>query len=272
MITRVLTALLLLLILVPAILWAPMEVLAVIFLLIATAGAWEWSRLLGCKKSSATLYVIGILLWALGLWFNPAWASIAVGGALLFWSIYVPWALYAGVRKLSSFEKNALLLAGFLVFSACWLALMMVHVKGITYMLSLLVTVWLADSAAYFVGKTFGRRKLAPQLSPGKTLEGALGGFVFVLTVSAIVAYWGRLEPTFFGAILAKQGWGIALLSTGLLVAVSIVGDIFESLQKRQAGVKDSGSLLPGHGGVLDRIDALLPTLPLALLLGLCGV
>lgn len=269
---RLITAFVLLALLLPTIFWAPVELLASVLFIAVAVGAWEWSRLLGFAKSISTIYVLLIALCGIGFWHSPESVSFAVGGALLFWMIYIPWALYAGVRKIKFFERSFLLLAGVFVLSACWLALMMAHARSVSYMLSLLLTVWLADSGAYFFGKACGRNKLAPELSPGKTIEGALGGLLLVLVVAAVVAYGGQFEPTFFGTMLGEHGWGIAFLAMTLLVVASISGDLFESLLKRQAGVKDSGSSLPGHGGVLDRIDALLPTLPLALLLSLCGI
>jgi phosphatidate cytidylyltransferase len=118
--------------------------------------------------------------------------------------------------------------------------------------------VWLADIAAYFFGRTFGKRKLAPSISPGKTWEGAIGGGV------AVVVYGFMLAPQLPGKLSAN--YGLLLLVLIVLVAISIIGDLFESLLKRQAGLKDSSNVLPGHGGVLDRIDSLTSTLPLVAL------
>jgi phosphatidate cytidylyltransferase len=138
---------------------------------------------------------------------------------------------------------------------------------GVAFVLSLLLVVWLADIGAYFAGKAFGKHKLAPSISPGKTWEGALGGWLAVIVVALVAALTRVFEPTLFLALLEHLGSARALIALTLLVAFSIVGDLFESMLKRQAGVKDSSGLLPGHGGVLDRIDALLPVLPLAMLL-----
>jgi phosphatidate cytidylyltransferase len=136
--------------------------------------------------------------------------------------------------------------------------------------LSVLLLVWMADIAAYFGGKTFGRRKLAPSISPGKTWEGAISGFigVFVLAASWL---WADAQGLANASSLYGRLWTfgplLAAVALAFLVAMSVVGDLVESLVKRSAGVKDSSGLLPGHGGVLDRVDALLPVLPLAMML-----
>ena len=160
-----------------------------------------------------------------------------------------------------------LLLAGIVVFVACWHALVAARMQGVPFVLSLLLLVWLADIGAYFSGKAFGKHKLAPAISPGKTWEGAIGGWLVVMIVAAAAVFLHAFEPTLYSALLAQWGAVRTLLALTLLVAFSVVGDLFESMMKRQAGVKDSSGLLPGHGGVLDRIDALLPVLPLAMLL-----
>jgi phosphatidate cytidylyltransferase len=130
-----------------------------------------------------------------------------------------------------------------------------------------MLVVWLADIGAYFAGKAFGRHKLAPAISPGKTWEGAIGGWLAVLIVAAVAFALHAFEPTLYSALLEHLGAARTLVTLTILVVFSVIGDLFESMLKRQAGVKDSSGLLPGHGGVLDRIDALLPVLPLAMLL-----
>ncbi|MNQ49508.1 Phosphatidate cytidylyltransferase [compost metagenome] len=129
---------------------------------------------------------------------------------------------------------------------------------------------WIADIGAYFSGKAFGKRKLAPSISPGKSWEGAIGGGIAVLLIAAITIIAAPslpvLQDTFAVQLQLRRGWLVALLVLLLVVAASIVGDLFESQLKRRAGIKDSSNLLPGHGGVLDRIDALIPVLPFAAL------
>jgi phosphatidate cytidylyltransferase len=157
-----------------------------------------------------------------------------------------------------------------LVLWLTWLALCQSKNIGVNYLLSVLALVWVADVAAYFGGRAFGRRKLASNISPGKSWEGVFSG---VLAVCVLALIWlalddhqTRASPSLFSMLLQHSPvW--AFLGVAVLVGMSVVGDLAESLVKRSAGVKDSSALLPGHGGVLDRVDALLPTLPLALML-----
>ena len=165
-------------------------------------------------------------------------------------------------------------LTGLALLVLAWLALIRAHRMGVNFLLSLLVLVWAADVVAYFAGRALGgrifHRKLAPSISPGKTWEGAIGGFLGVLLIAALWIVWDQghlqLEPSLHTRLWSKGVW-FALPAWVFLTAMSVVGDLVESLVKRSAGVKDSSGLLPGHGGVLDRVDALLPTLPLAMLL-----
>jgi phosphatidate cytidylyltransferase len=167
----------------------------------------------------------------------------------LFWAIAVPLWLWRGVREA---HRAALAAAGFLVIVPAALALATLEPAEI---LAVLVLVWIADTAAYFVGRSFGRRKLAPSISPGKTWEGAAGGVGGALIYAVVLgAFWG-------GA------WWAYLAIAAVLAVLSIIGDLFESAAKRQAGVKDSGTLLPGHGGIMDRIDSATATLPVCALL-----
>jgi phosphatidate cytidylyltransferase len=147
-------------------------------------------------------------------------------------------------------------------------------VIGTNYLLSVLVLVWVADIAAYFAGRSLGgrfiQRKLAPGISPGKSWEGALGGMLGVVIVAFawrwLDTVWMVQVPSFYSHLGVKGVWFL-LIAMIFMVVMSVVGDLFESLVKRSAGVKDSSGLLPGHGGVLDRIDALLPAMPLAMML-----
>jgi phosphatidate cytidylyltransferase len=166
---------------------------------------------------------------------------------------------------------------GLLLLWAAWLAVVQARVLGIDMLLSVLTLVWIADVAAYFVGRALGGRfigrKLAPAISPGKSWEGALGGALAVLVLGVV---WVLVEIDLAlpiqergiqGQLLDRHGAVLLALALLFLTAMSIVGDLVESLLKRNAGVKDSSGLLPGHGGVLDRVDALLPVLPLAMML-----
>jgi phosphatidate cytidylyltransferase len=136
--------------------------------------------------------------------------------------------------------------------------------RSVVFLLSAMAIVWVADIGAYFAGRAFGKRKLAPSISPGKTWEGVAGGLLAVLLLSALST---QLPQTFQAQLLLRYGWFKSIVLLALLVFASVVGDLFESMLKRRADVKDSGRILPGHGGVLDRIDALVPTMPLAYLL-----
>ncbi len=157
---------------------------------------------------------------------------------------------------------------------ATWLAVAQARVIGVNFLLSILVLVWVADIAAYFAGRAFGGRfsrgKLAPSISPGKSWEGVWGGMVGVVLLALIWRWvdqaWQLQVPSLYSR-LGQQGDWFLWLAVLFLAAMSVVGDLVESLIKRSAGVKDSSGLLPGHGGVLDRVDALLPTLPLAMML-----
>jgi phosphatidate cytidylyltransferase len=178
--------------------------------------------------------------------------------------------LRGGLAGWGSVHIAIKLLGGTLALWLCWVAIFQAKRVGINYMLSIFVLVWIADIAAYFAGKAFGRLKLAPSLSPSKSWEGVWGGTCAVW-VLAIVWVWADQMAMFDSpsiySLLYAHGWVYFLVSITFLTAMSVVGDLVESMVKRSAGVKDSSQLLPGHGGVLDRVDALLPTLPLAMML-----
>ena len=154
-----------------------------------------------------------------------------------------------------------------------WVAVAQARMKGINFLFSVLVLVWVADIFAYFFGRAFGgrffARKLAPSISPGKTWEGALGGMFGVVGCAMVWRFMdsklSSVVPSLYSR-LSEVHWGFMVLAVLFLASMSIVGDLVESLFKRSAGVKDSSGLLPGHGGVLDRVDALLPILPLAMM------
>jgi len=166
------------------------------------------------------------------------------------------------------------LVGGLLALWVAWLAAVQARLIGINFLLSILVLVWVADVFAYFAGRAFGlkftRRKLAPAISPGKSWEGVWGGMAGVV-VLALAWVWADASAQATVASLysrlATRGWWLLLLGVVFMAAMSVVGDLVESLIKRSAGAKDSSRLLPGHGGVLDRVDALLPTLPIAMML-----
>jgi phosphatidate cytidylyltransferase len=265
--TRVITAVLLLAVIIPALVFLSSRGWALLVLVMLVAAAWEWARL--CGYSGARVYVLPLLVAAaagLVLLYPPA---LKVGdawliGVALLWVLAVPaWLRWrdrvpAGPR---------LAIMGWLVLLACWYAVWRARDAGWIYLLLLMATVWIADIAAYFAGKAFGKHKLAPAVSPGKTWEGVIGAIVGVQIFAIVCILNEASVPNYFGGLAARAGWAGALLAALVLTGVSVIGDLFESLLKRRAGIKDSSNLLPGHGGVLDRVDALLSTLPVALAL-----
>jgi phosphatidate cytidylyltransferase len=149
----------------------------------------------------------------------------------------------------------------------CFVAITSLFKHSALFLFSAMAVVWVADIGAYFAGKAFGKRKLAPTISPGKSWEGAVGGWLAVLAIAAGAASIPVLGDSLPARLQVKAGWAGFVVVLTLLCAASVVGDLFESMLKRRAGMKDSSALLPGHGGVLDRIDALIPVLPVVALL-----
>jgi phosphatidate cytidylyltransferase len=271
---RIVTAVVLLALLIPA-LWSeavwPFPMLTLAFL---AAAGWEWARLNGTVGLPAVAWAAAVLLAGLLAW----WAALVgtnlhglVVLAALAWLLGGPWALHAGVDGWARTPASARRVLGVGVGIAAWVALVEARAQGLGFVLSVFCTVWVADIAAYAGGRLFGRRKLAPRISPGKSWEGAICGVVAVWLLAwgwwTLQPSWPMLGPSLFSALHERFGPGPAMLLLTGLVAMSVVGDLFESLLKRAAHVKDSSGLLPGHGGVLDRIDALLPVFPLALAL-----
>ncbi len=268
---RVLTALALLAIFLPVLWFAPLIWLGALIAVVITLAAWEWWRLLFPHNPKRAVSYAGLCLLSLSIWFMYAGMQaiqILLWLTLAFWLLVVPVLMSRALDLNMQFWRWPLAIAGLFILPACWFALMHLRAISMTLFLSVLVLVWAADIGAYFAGKAFGRHKLAVRLSPGKSIEGAIGGCLLVLCIAILGAtYFSDFElfqNNFFDLLQAKLGWAVMLALTVLLVAMSIQGDLFESQLKRIAGVKDSSSLLPGHGGFLDRIDALLPVLPLA--------
>lgn len=268
--TRVVTAVVLLAVFVPVTLYAPASVFGALVSLVMVLAAWEWGRLLklpGLAPYGYAALAAVALLASLRLGSGARAARPLFEAAAIFWVLAAPFALARKPLLAHGAWRAFLVLAGLVVFVACWHALVLARAIGVAFVLSVLIVVWLADIGAYFTGRSFGKHKLAVTISPGKTWEGAAGGWLAVLVVGGGAMATHALEPTLFSTLMAKLGGVRALVALTGLVAFSIVGDLFESLLKRQAGVKDSSALLPGHGGVLDRVDALLPVLPIAMLL-----
>ncbi|MEJ2768101.1 phosphatidate cytidylyltransferase [Mycetohabitans sp. B46] len=266
--TRVVTAIVLLAVLLPVTLFAPLGGFGALIGFVLVFAAWEWARLLKLPGVWPFAYaaLAGVVLVAYVFAGAPRGDAISRAAAV-FWVAAAPFALLRKPALAGGTWRGFLLAAGLVLFVACWHALVVARATGAVFVLSLLLIVWLADIGAYFAGRRFGRHKLAPTISPGKTWEGAIGGWLSVVVVAALALAAHLGVPTVSSALVGRLGMVGAALALSVLVASSIVGDLFESLLKRQAGVKDSSQLLPGHGGVLDRIDALLPVLPLAMLL-----
>lgn len=266
---RIITAIVLLALLVPAVLaTSPLPFEFLTLLLIGAAG-WEWARLCALPPGASLLsgVVLGLVLAAIGpLWGIEvpyrAWCAIAVlwvvGGAI---------ALHAGPGGFQGLNGVLRFIVGWVLIGAAWAALVAARERGLAFLASVCALVWAADIFAYFVGRAIGKRKLAPTISPGKSWEGAIGGLASVLAVAVVATLFPALHGTLFALLRERFGLAGMLLACAALVALAIVGDLVESLVKRAAGAKDSSRLLPGHGGVLDRIDALLPVFPAALAL-----
>lgn len=269
---RVITALALLAVLLPTLFMASPEPFIVLALFMVAAGAWEWGCLSGLTFRGAVVNAVVIAVGLLGLWGSghlqlpssvwmlPSLAWV-IGGALL---------LRAGVQGWSAWSKVSRLVSGYVVLVFAWVAMANARLLGVNLLLSILFMVWAADVFAYFGGKAFGNRKLAPSISPGKSWAGAYAGAIGVMAVAGL---WMVADQSFevdssslYTTLWQRFGW-LGLVALWGLTALSVVGDLVESLVKRSAGVKDSSNLLPGHGGVLDRIDALLPVLPVAMML-----
>jgi phosphatidate cytidylyltransferase len=271
--TRILTAVVLLILFLYALFGLPACGWFIFATSVAALAAWEWGGLMALKQASRISFGMAFVLICIAVAaFDPAALALVPGfsdsawllgrwfyiPAAVFWLCAVPlwmkcrWALpksYPG------------LLLGLLLLLPTWLALIQLKQIGALALLAIMASVWLADIAAYFFGRTLGRHKLAPNISPGKTWEGACGG------VFAVVCYGFALAFNFSESLSSSPL--LLLLALVLVSSLSVVGDLFESLLKRQAGLKDSSSILPGHGGVLDRIDSLTSTLPLVALIWL---
>ncbi len=266
--TRILTAL----VLVPAVLAAlfllPSFGWALATLAVVAIASGEWSRLAGYNTMQGRLFTGAIVVagaallawaWSAGSGWLPGVVLVVCGIAAIFWLALAPaWV----VRRWSTRHPATQAIVGFIVLLATWVALVELQARSPWLVLAAMAIVWIADTAAYFTGRAFGRRKLAPMVSPGKSWEGVYGAWVavvlYALLLVPLAAAAGYRLPVDASTVV------IWLVLIFVIATASVVGDLFESLLKRQAGVKDSGTVLPGHGGVLDRIDALLAAMPLA--------
>ncbi|MDB5747054.1 MAG: phosphatidate cytidylyltransferase [Massilia sp.] len=271
--TRIVTALVLLAVLLPVLYSNNYTAFAVVATAFFGAAVWETFRLFNPGSNKATLVAVfwtAAFAWTFFIADSATSRSFWFVISILAWVLrFVP-SLKTGLPPLNSVGNTLLSLTYAVSLVGCFAAIVTLYAYSPLYLLSVLAIVWCADIFAYFSGKAFGKRKLAPSISPGKSWEGVYGGAIAVLAVATLVILSGgeTLANTFPVRVQASLGWAVTYLTLILIVAASVAGDLFESQLKRRAGMKDSSNLLPGHGGVLDRIDALVPVLPLAALVG----
>jgi phosphatidate cytidylyltransferase len=272
--TRILTALILIPLVLAGSFLLPPEGWGAVTLVAISVAAVEWANLAGYTKQTWLLFIVGTFLMGFNLLFMPlsgfdrGWPDGVVlavcGPALLFWVLVAPAWLRWKWRPASWLGMAVL---GWIVLIGAWVALVQLQAHSPWLLLAAMAIVWIADTAAYFAGRAFGRRRLAPSISPGKTWEGVYGALAAVAIYAlALVPFARAAGYTRDVSVPAVVAWDVVAVALALL---SIAGDLFESLLKRHAGVKDSGNLLPGHGGLLDRVDALLAAMPAAALLAL---
>ncbi|RIX41486.1 MAG: phosphatidate cytidylyltransferase [Rhodocyclales bacterium GT-UBC] len=272
--TRVITALVLLALLLPSLFFLPQSYWAALVGAFIGVAAWEWGGLLAWSALARRSlgFVVFVLCLAISFFspdvigvsgvdgaFQP-WVIGTYGISAFFWCGVMPFWLW---KKWPLATGHAGVLVGAVVLIPTWLAIVQLRISGPELLLAVFAVVWMADIAAYFSGKAFGKHKLAPSISPGKTWEGAFGAMLGVVLYGMVVRFALAMERP------SLAMWAGVLL---LVTAISIIGDLYESLLKRQAGIKDSSNVLPGHGGVLDRIDSLTSTLPLVALIWLLAV
>jgi len=298
---RVITALILVAILLPTLVADAAWPFALLTLVFISAAGWEWSRLNEAPGLRAVLLgaaVAGACVYVAQRFHLPLWADVAAPlephvheaghpllgfftpagiwwGAALTWVLGGALALRFGPTHWRAIPQWLRRLLGLVLLVVAWMALVESKAQGLNHILSVFCLVWAADIGAYFGGRAFGRRKLAPAISPGKSWEGVVAGALAVLLLASVWLWadqhLGVDSPSLYSRLLWGLGWPGMVAALLALTGLSVVGDLFESLVKRQAGAKDSSQLLPGHGGVLDRVDALLPVLPVSIaLLSLC--
>lgn len=259
--TRILTALVMVACFIPALFYLPDTLWAYLMLGLSLLAVHEWAGMIGFNKRNSVLYVgfattLGLVtlgyMGQLGFHgFFPIVLNVFLIVAL-FWVVLVPlWLAQTWAIK----NKVVLGLLGLLLIGSLWLALVCAKRIDPWLLLTIISTIWIADSAAYFAGKRFGKRKLAPTISPGKTWEGVMGALILVSVFGLLVWLAGG-----FDSVMIVPG-------LCLLAILGVYGDLFESMFKRQANLKDSGQILPGHGGILDRIDGVIPAMPVGILM-----
>jgi len=254
------------LILVPIVIWLILGTSVAVFQLISAlfclGAAWEWAILMPIKSNFNRFFYVILMLAALSivqfipfiylLWIGVLWWAVA---------IFILWHYIKTQTQRQLFLTNGIM--GFLAIIPCWVGLnsLRSEPRGAAFLLFFLILLWAIDTGAYLCGIKFGKRKLAPQLSPGKTIEGAIGGFIFMFIVLILGIWILHIPPS---------SWLVLFIITVIMGIFAIIGDLFESMLKRKRNVKESGKIMPGHGGVLDRMDSALaaaPVFALAILL-----
>ncbi|MEK6749981.1 MAG: phosphatidate cytidylyltransferase [Pseudomonadota bacterium] len=259
---RILTAL----VLAPLVIWGILSLPTLWFGglvgLFVTVGAWEWARLAGFESTLARIMfasLVGVLLVLMGMATALSEWNLLIAGAVIWWG-YATWVVFGYDGAQNPARSIARLSVGLVLLLPAWLALVKLHgsAQGPMALLFLMVLIWGADSGAYFAGRAFGKHKLAPKVSPGKSWEGVAGALLLTLSVAIGGGVW----------LWQWQGMQVVMFVVlcVVTVALSIVGDLYESMAKRRVGIKDSGNILPGHGGVLDRIDSLTSAAPVFVL------
>lgn len=277
---RVITAIILLIVLIGAYMAGPV-VLSGVMAIGFTVALWEWLKLAGIntKASALVAAVLGIGMSSLTYFAYQEIASGMEGSAALLGNLssafiyYILFItlLWIGISIRVFFARHTgmkvapvmVALSGIFFVPAAWLSFVGMYATfGISMILSLLVIVWVADIMAYFTGMAFGKHRMSPAISPKKSWEGAAGGMLSVILLGYAAAYFMSGVDTIPSVVINACGAGVWAVVAFFLVVLSIIGDLYESALKRQAGIKDSSNLLPGHGGFYDRMDALMPTLP----------
>ena len=251
---RVITALILAPFVIFVILWVPHLITAAVLALLVAAGAWEWSAFPGFTRAATRLAYVAMIAACVGLtWYvgiDSFGSTMLLYASLAWWALALVWIALAP----GNVNRVTAAIAGLFALVPVWLALVRLHAQGPQLLLFLLLLVVAADIGAYFAGRAFGKHKLAPRVSPGKTWEGVGGGLTAAAVMAAFGVWWFNMDTLPFMALC-------------ILVAIaSVVGDLTESMFKRHAGLKDSGNLLPGHGGVLDRVDSVTAAAPVFLI------
>jgi phosphatidate cytidylyltransferase len=250
---RIITACILIPIIVLGVFYLPSSTFSLAIAIILSLAAWEWSLLAGFSKIWQRVLYIGLLWWGFSM-AQLLLVKVTLWIGLVWWLLVFCLILFYPKVNKRLFRGWPSCLLSFFVFIPFLIALNTLHKMSSGNVLFVLCLIWAADSGAYFFGTIWGKHKLAPKISPGKTVEGLCGGIVTALIVAVIFAVFAKIE---FSKLLP---WAVLII---LVLLFSVLGDLFESIMKRQAGVKDSGQWIPGHGGILDRIDSLTAAVPI---------